>query len=139
MDAPTYEVQSTVHYDEPKGDYVETPVITPVDSTRHFNSGARRAADADEWRYDLIPPAALTALARTYAEGARKYGDHNYLKGIPYSVVLNHLLRHIALWQLGYRDEDHLAHAAWGLLALMTFEDEGRGFELNDLYAWRAR
>jgi hypothetical protein len=103
---------------------------------RTFESGATRSMDADNTRYDLIPPAALEALASTYAEGAALHGDHNYLKGMPYSVVVNHLLRHINLWQRGDASENHLGHAAWGLCALLEFEAEGRGEELNDLYPW---
>ena len=36
---------------------------------------------------------------------------------------MNHALRHINLWLMGDRAEDHLAHAAWNLLAIMHFEE----------------
>jgi hypothetical protein len=42
---------------------------------------------------------------------------------MPASDLLNHLLRHVDLYRSGDRDEDHLAHAAWGLFALMHFEE----------------
>ena len=59
----------------------------------------------------------------TYAEGAAKYGARNWLKGIPASDLINHAIRHIYLWLGGDMSEDHLAHAAWNLLAVMHFED----------------
>lgn len=59
----------------------------------------------------------------TYAEGAVKYGARNWLKGIPASDLINHAIRHIYLWLGGDMSEDHLAHAAWNLLAVMHFED----------------
>lgn len=89
----------------------------------NFDTGAIRSSDADHVRYDLIAPVGLRRLAETYAEGAAKYGDANWLKGIPASNLLNHLIRHIELWKAGDTNEDHLAHAAWGLFSIMTFEE----------------
>jgi hypothetical protein len=44
---------------------------------------------------------------------------------------VNHALRHLNLWLLGDASEDHLAHGAWNLLALMHFEERRR--ELIDV------
>lgn len=88
-----------------------------------FESGAVRSKDADGVRYDLISPVALRRLAEVYAEGAKKYGDNNWLKGIPSSDLLNHMQRHIGLWQQGDKTEDHLAHALWNLVALIHFSE----------------
>lgn len=98
-----------------------------------FATGSQRSK-LDGVRYDLVSTEAIHRLAATYDEGARKYSDHNWRKGQPFSAVLNHLLRHIYLWT--ERDqvsgEDHLAHAAWGLFALMEFEKTHP--ELDDRY-----
>lgn len=91
-----------------------------------FPTGARRCGDADRERFDLISPIALRRLAETYAEGAAKYGDRNWENGFPASVIINHALRHLNLWLAGDRQEDHLAHAAWNLFALMHFEEQRR-------------
>lgn len=90
---------------------------------KRFKSGAVRSRDAEETRFDLITPIGERRLAATYAEGAAKYGDNNWLKGIPASDLLNHAKRHINLWLAGDATEDHLAHAAWGLFAVMHFEE----------------
>ena len=42
---------------------------------------------------------------------------------MPASALLNHALRHINLWLDGEDTEDHLAHAAWNLMAAMHFEE----------------
>ena len=89
-----------------------------------FPSGAVRSSDAESVRYDLITPVGLRRLAETCAEGARKYGDCNWQKGIPASQMLNHAVRHIYLWLEGDRQEDHLAHAAWNLLGVCHFEEK---------------
>ena len=90
---------------------------------RSFPSGAVRSTDADEVRFDLITPVGLRRLAETYAEGARKYGDSNWQRGIPASQMLNHAIRHIYLWLEGDNHEDHLAHAAWNILGVCHFEE----------------
>ena len=91
------------------------------DQLKKFHSGAVRSTDADDVRFDLISPIALTELARTYAEGAQKYGDNNWLKGIPRSDLLNHALRHIFLYMAGDTSEPHLPHAMWNIAALIHF------------------
>lgn len=92
-------------------------------SLQQFDTGAVRGTDADLTRYDLISPIGLRRLAETYAEGSRKYGDDNWLKGIPANNLLNHAIKHIEQWRGGDTSEDHLAHAAWNLFAIMHFEE----------------
>ena len=89
----------------------------------HFPSGAVRSSDASDVRFDLITPIGLRRLAETCAEGARKYGDHNWENGIPASEMLNHAIRHLYLWLSGDHSEDHLAHAAWNILGVCHFEE----------------
>ena len=88
-----------------------------------FSSGAVRGSDAEDVRFDLITPVGLRRLAETCAEGAKKYGDHNWERGIPASVMLNHAIRHLVLWLQGDVSEDHLAHAAWNIFGTMHFEE----------------
>jgi Domain of unknown function (DUF5664) len=84
---------------------------------RHeFDTGAVRSADVDEERWDLISPIGLQALARTYAEGAKKFGAANWENGMPVTDLLNHGIAHIYKFLAGDRSEDHLAHAAWNIL-----------------------
>lgn len=93
------------------------------EGVKQFESGAIRSNDADDVRYDLITPIGLRRLAETYAEGGKRYGDDNWLKGMPAAECLNHCIKHIEQWRSGDRSEDHLAHAAWNLFAIMHFEE----------------
>ena len=98
-----------------------------------FDSGAVRAK-LDDVRFDLISPVALRRLATTYNEGAVKYGDNNWRRGMEFSNVINHVLEHINVY-IANSDpdgEDHLAHAAWGLFTLM--EQEETQPDQDDLY-----
>lgn len=82
-----------------------------------FSTGATRTKDADGERYDLISPIGLERVARIYAEGATKYGDSSWEKGLPISDLMNHGLRHWRLYASGDRSEDHLAKVAWAAMA----------------------
>lgn len=93
-----------------------------ADQFHQFKSGAVRGRDAEAERWDLIPVLGLMRLARTCAEGAARYGVGNWLRGIPVSDLLNHAIRHLYLYLAGDRSEDHLAHAAWNLLAACHME-----------------
>lgn len=86
----------------------------------NFATGAIRSADANELRFDLIHPVAMVALAKTYAEGAAKYGAVNWERGMGVHDLLNHALRHVYLYLAGDRSEPHLPHAAWGLMSAIV-------------------
>lgn len=86
-------------------------------TTAKFGTGAVRSSDVEEFRYDLISPIGLREVARACAEGAEKYGDWNWEKGMPAHDLLNHAIAHIYGFLSGDRREPHLGHAAWNLLA----------------------
>lgn len=86
------------------------------DDKKHYDTGAVRSNDCEDTRYDLISPIGLEALARTYAEGAKKFGAFNWENGMPVNDLLNHAIAHIYKFLSGNRDEDHLGHATWNLI-----------------------
>lgn len=85
--------------------------------TAKFGTGAVRSDTFEEFRYDLISPIGLREVARTCAEGAKKYSDFNWEKGMPVHDLLNHAIAHCYEFLSGDRSEPHLGHAAWNLLA----------------------
>jgi hypothetical protein len=102
-----------------------------------FGTGAVRDIQSGKGRYDLLPPRALRRLAEHYENGARKYGDRNWEKGIPLSRMMDSAMRHIFKALQGLNDEDHLTAASWNLLGIVEILeriDEGLlPKELNDL------
>jgi len=86
-------------------------------TTAKFGTGAIRSDTFEEFRYDLVSPIGLREVARACAEGAEKYGDWNWEKGMPVHDLLNHAIAHIYGFLSGDRSEPHLGHAAWNLLA----------------------
>lgn len=90
-------------------------------------TGAQKGSKLARW--DLMPLGALNDIAEVYGFGATKYSDHNWRKGYKWGLSFAAMLRHIALWQEGHEvDEEsglnHLAHAGWHILALLTFMRE---------------
>jgi hypothetical protein len=85
--------------------------------TAKFGTGAVRSASVENFRYDLVSPIGLREVARTCAEGAAKYSDFNWEKGMPVHDLLNHAIAHVYAFLSGDRSEPHLGHAAWNLLA----------------------
>jgi hypothetical protein len=100
----------------------ERHMKTTNGGTVTYTTGAVRSSDAEATRYDLISPIGLEAVARTCAEGAAKYSDFNWEAGMPVNDLLNHAIRHVYAYLAGDRSEDHLPHAAWGLLAAIHSE-----------------
>lgn len=86
-------------------------------TTAKFGTGAVRSSTFEEFRYDLVSPIGLREVARACAEGAEKYGDWNWEKGMPVHDLLNHAIAHIYSFLAGDRSEPHLGHAAWNLMS----------------------
>jgi hypothetical protein len=86
-------------------------------TTEKFGTGAVRSSTFEEFRYDLVSPIGIREVARACAEGAQKYSDFNWEKGMPVHDLLNHAIAHVYQFLSGDRSEPHLGHAAWNLLA----------------------
>jgi hypothetical protein len=113
------------------GDVPVVPVVMPQPgTTAKFGTGAVRSDTVEEFRYDLVSPIGLREVARACAEGAGKYGDWNWERGMPVNDLLNHAIAHIYQFLAGDRSEPHLGHAAWNLLAACHSHELWK--ELND-------
>jgi hypothetical protein len=83
--------------------------------------------DQGRARYDLIPVYPLLLLAKLYGTGAKKYADHNWLKGIEHKRLYAALQRHAnAYWAgLPHDLEDkqhHLISVIWNAMALIEMD-----------------
>tara|TARA_R100000687_G_C6374729_1_gene129661 strand:- start:23 stop:412 length:390 start_codon:yes stop_codon:yes gene_type:complete len=86
-----------------------------------YKSGASRNS-IGKTRLDLIPPEALEELGEVFGEGAISHGDDNWKKGMPNSVVINHMMKHFLAWQRGDRNELHLGKVMFGCCVLIWNE-----------------
>lgn len=104
-------------------------VAFPVESAV-ADSGTRRVfptgsvRDMVEGKGDMcsIPWEAILRLSVHYENGAKKYDRWNFRKGIPVSSFIDSACRHLAKYQCGCDDEDHLAAAAFNVLGAMLME-----------------
>lgn len=88
--------------------------------------------DAGKSRVDLIPPEFIEALGRHYGEGAKKYAERNWEKGMSYSRCYASAQRHmLAFWRGEENDEEtgapHTICAAWNMAALHWYGLHGVG------------
>lgn len=106
-------------------------VLKDSGNRREFETGAVRDMDEGKGRCDLLPAAALLKLSKVYQAGCKKYGDRNWEKGIPMSVMLDSGFRHLFKYMDGQTDEDHLSQAAWNIVGAMWMEEKHP--ELQDI------
>ena len=72
----------------------------------------------------------ILEVAKHFEEGAKKYGDNNWRKGIPVRCYIDSALRHYLKYLRGDRDEPHDRAFCWNILCcLWTCEHMP---ELND-------
>lgn len=76
--------------------------------TKH-KTGAVRESHDDKPALELISPFAELRLGAWLAKGAKRYARRNWERGLPLESTLASLKRHVAKFQAGYEDEDHLA------------------------------
>jgi hypothetical protein len=100
--------------------------LPPVNATLglRYNSG--------KLRVELIPWSWTVALAQVFSQGARKYADDNWKKGLSMREVLGCLERHFLALKRGemYDEETgchHGALVAWNGLAFMWMHITGKG------------
>lgn len=117
-------------------DYLRTRDSGLPDSGRResFDTGAVRDDAGDKPRPDLISPFFLERLGEHMRKGAIKYAEWNWAKGIPNSRCYASLMRHLTKFSQGLHDEDHLAAAAFNLMAIIHNEEVAkRGVKLTEL------
>ena len=72
----------------------------------------------------------ILEVAKHFEEGAKKYGDNNWRKGIPVRCYIDSAIRHYLKWLRGDQDEPHDRAFCWNILcAMWTCENK---HELND-------
>ena len=98
-------------------------MIKDSGNRRAFESGAVR--DMAEGKGDMVslPWESILRLAIHYEAGAKKYARWNFRKGIPVSSFIDSACRHLAKYQCGLDDEDHLSAAAFNILGAMLMEN----------------
>lgn len=61
-------------------------------------------------------PTMLLEVAKHFEEGAKKYGESNWQKGLPVHCYIDSAVRHYLKWLRGDKDEPHDRAFVWNLL-----------------------
>jgi hypothetical protein len=70
-------------------------------------------------------------VAKHFEDGAKKYGEYNWQKGIPIHCYIDSAVRHYLKWRRGDTDEPHDRAFVWNILCcLWTMKNKP---EMNDL------
>lgn len=81
--------------------------------------------------YYKTPYDAILELSKHYEEGAKKYDERNWEKGIPLHCYIDSGLRHLTKYLRGDNDEPHDRAFLWNMFGLLwTFNNKP---ELDDL------
>lgn len=112
-------------------------------------AGGTRFNEGKPGQWWAVPLYGLRLVARVTEYGSEKYAPRDWYEGQSFSTLLDSGFRHYleALHRgplardpdTGERDEEqayHLAQAAWNLLTLLTFIEEGRAEEVDDVSDW---
>ena len=58
----------------------------------------------------------LLEVAKHFEEGAKKYGENNWQKGLPVNCYLDSAIRHYLKYRRGDTDESHDRAFVWGIM-----------------------
>ena len=98
---------------------------------RQFDTGAQRDTSEGKLRMSLLPQQELKRVMKRYLDGAEKYGENNWMKGMPLSVYYDCAHRHLEAWWRGEDSEDHAAAVVWNMLCAMYTEKKSHGVDVT--------
>ena len=88
----------------------------------HSIARFQQTSDVD-WLYAALakiewddPYSNMLEVAKHFEEGAKKYGEHNWQKGIPTHCYIDSAVRHYLKWLRGDDDEPHDRAFVWNIL-----------------------
>ena len=95
-----------------------------------FKTGAVRDTGG-KGRMDLLPWCAIIRVSKHMEDtvspdpetGIPHYPERNWERGLPMHTMIDSAARHLAKYQMGLTDEDHLCAAATNLLMAMWTEE----------------
>ena len=70
-------------------------------------------------QYGMNWPTLLLEVSIHFEEGAKKYGENNWQKGIPVKCYIDSAIRHYLKYSRGDKDEPHDRAFVWNILCCM--------------------
>jgi hypothetical protein len=104
-----------------------------IDTKRIFESGSQRDDDSNKPLVNHLTAYLRLRFGYLLRAGANKYGKNNWQKGQPTETALESLHRHLAKYELGDRNEDHLSAIIFNVQLIMQNEEK-EGIKINEYY-----
>lgn len=97
------------------GDYILSQIaeFTETDKTRHLYMALMKFVMTV---YEGQTETMLLEVAKHFEEGAKKYGENNWQKGIPVNCYLDSAIRHYLKYRRGDDDEPHDRAFVWNIM-----------------------
>ena len=97
------------------GDYILESIaaFTENGETRYLYAALLRFVTL---AFDGETETMILETAIHFEEGAKKYGENNWQKGLPVNCYLDSAIRHYLKWRRGDNDEPHYRAFVWNLL-----------------------
>ncbi len=116
-------------------DYLINPEPIPPVQIPFYNMDPGKGGiknDDGKNRLELIHPNILFAIGDVMTQGALKYDDWNWYKGMSWSRVYGSLQRHVNDWYNGVdidpeSGKSPLWHAACCIMFLIVYQEQGKG------------
>jgi hypothetical protein len=80
-----------------------------------------------EKAYNCSYETMLLEVSKHFEEGALKYGENNWQKGIPVDCYMDSAIRHYLKWRRGDKDEPHDRAFVWNLMCCIWEVDHREG------------
>lgn len=77
------------------------------------------------WHMWDSKPTMFLEVAKHFEDGAKKYGESNWQKGIPTHCYIDSAVRHYLKWRRGDKDEPHDRAFVWNLMCCIWEVDYG--------------
>jgi hypothetical protein len=104
-----------------------------TNASRVFDTGSKRDDDTDKPLVNHLTAYTRLRFGYLLREGANKYGKNNWQKGQPTETALESLHRHLAKYELGDRNEDHLSAIIFNVQLIMQNEEK-EGIKIDEYY-----
>lgn len=100
---------------------------------RVFDSGSQRDDDTNKPLVNHLDAYVRMRFGYLLREGSNKYGKNNWKLGQPTEVALESLHRHLAKFEMGCVEEDHLSAIIFNVQLIMKNEEK-QGIKANHFF-----
>ena len=89
-----------------------------AEAKKYLNTSLMEFAVGCRWSL----PEMLLEVSRQYEDGAKKYGEYNWQKGLPVNSYIDSAVRHLTKSYAGWKDENHEAAFIWNVVSAIWTE-----------------